>query len=382
MAEMKRQRRDSMVQTQRLDDYMTAKQTTWERRLTFRILRDVNNPKSVHGIYPYRGKISAIDARQIIGQLPRKGKLLDPFCGSGTILYEAREHCIDAIGVDNNPIAVIIANGKLERNELVRLKSHLRELLARARSLQSVPKMPESPSRYFHPETAEQIMRMAQLAMTNEMSDYERACFFGSICLAARGCNHYKWSSTNIGKIFLPHWKIDFYSKFCNKIEKHYTFSTSRAQAQIYQFDSRHLSEIIPAKSVDYVFTSPPYFNALDYTSYYTRIVYEIMGYDRAEIRRTLIQSVDKYEEDMKQVFEELEKVTKDDAMIIFVVGDKKVKDQIISGGEFFLKLSKYEPTYVIEREYTGTASKIWDSINKTRRKEHVVVWDKARQLV
>lgn len=369
-----------MVRTQSLDDYITARPASWERRITFRTLRNVNNPRSVHGIYPYRGKISAIDARQIISQLPKKGTLLDPFCGSGTIVYEAREHGINAIGVDNNPIAIAIAKGKLERNELVNLKSHLKELLLKARTLQSVPEMPRSPARYFHPETANQIMRMAQLAMSGEMSDYERACFFGSICLAARGCNHYKWSSTNTGKISLPYWKIDFYNKFSNKIEKHHTISTSRAQAKIHQFDSRNLSEIIPAKSVDYVFTSPPYFDALDYTSYYTRIVYEIIGSDRAGIRRTLIQSVDKYEKDMKKVFEEMEKVAKDDALIIFVVGDKKVKDRVISGGEFFLKISKYKPTYVIEREYTGTASKIWDSINKTRRKEHVVVWDKTKQ--
>jgi DNA modification methylase len=212
------------------------------------------------------------------------------------------------------------------------------------------------------------------------MGDYELACFFGSICLAARACNHYMWSSTNIGKIFLPHWKIDFYRKFFNKIQKHYHLSTSRAQAQIYQNDSRHLTEIMPEKSVDYVFTSPPYFNALDYTSYYTRIVYEIMGHNRARIRSGLIQSVDKYEEDMKHVLQELDIVTKEDAIIIFVVGDKRIKGKVINGGEFFLRISKYKPTYMVERDYTGTASKIWDSINKTHRKEQIIVWDKLAE--
>ncbi|GAI00522.1 unnamed protein product, partial [marine sediment metagenome] len=63
----------------------------------------------IHGIFPYRGKISAKDASQIIQQLPRKGKLLDPFCGSGTIVYEAQKWGLESIGVDLNPIAVIIA---------------------------------------------------------------------------------------------------------------------------------------------------------------------------------------------------------------------------------------------------------------------------------
>jgi DNA modification methylase len=350
---------------------------TWNRRLTFRVLKNVNNSKSIHGIYPYRGKISAVDARQVIRQLPQTGTLLDPFCGSGTIVFEAREWSINAIGIDNNPIAIILTKAKLEKNDLNVLKSHATQLISEAKTLQSVPKMPESPQKYFHPETADQIMRMNQLAIADKMNYYELACFYGSICLAARGCNHYMWSSTNIGKIFEPHLRIDFYQKFYNKIVKHYAPLISRAQGQVYHYDSRSLSEIIPENSINYVFSSPPYFDALDYTSYYTRLVYEIIGYNRGEIRSRLIQSIDKYEDDMKQVLDEIDKVTKDDAIIIFVVGDKKVRDRVINGGEFFAKISKYKPTYVVERNYTGTASKIWDSINKTNRKEQIIVWDK-----
>jgi len=354
---------------------MPSSNTEWSRKLVFKKLKSVNNPRSIHGIYPYRGKISAIDARQIIRQLPHRGTLLDPFCGSGTITFEAREWGINAIGIDNNPIAVALAKAKLEKNDLATLKSHAMELIQKAKALQSAPKMPHAPARYFHPETSDQIMRLAQF--TNEMCYYELGCFYGAICLAARGCNHYIWSSTNIGKIFNPHLKIDFYIKFYDKIVKHYTPSSSQAHGQICQHDSRRLSEIIPQNSIDYVFTSPPYFDALDYTSYYTRLVYEIMGQDRSEIRKRLIQRVKSYEEDMKQVLGELDKVTNDSAIIIFVVGDKKIGNKLINGGEFFTKISKYEPTYVAEREYTGTASKIWDSINKTWRKEQIVVWDK-----
>jgi hypothetical protein len=173
-----------MVRTQSLDDYITARPASWERLITFRTLRNVNNPRSVHGIYPYRGKISAIDARQIISQLPKKGTLLDPFCGSGTIVYEARQHGINAIGVDNNPIAIAIAKGKLERNELVSLKSHLKELLLKARSLQSVPEMPRSPARRA---LVLQSYNAIKLSSTNRTVEYskqtypwmsrERACY-------------------------------------------------------------------------------------------------------------------------------------------------------------------------------------------------------------
>ena len=60
-------------------------------RIDFNMLNNVTNPNSIHGIYPYRGKISAKDAENIISKLPNTGNFLDPFCGSGTIVYEAEK---------------------------------------------------------------------------------------------------------------------------------------------------------------------------------------------------------------------------------------------------------------------------------------------------
>ena len=84
------------------------------RRLSLRRFEKVTNPRSIHGIYPYRGKMSPLDASQVIKQLPSDSLILDPFCGTGTILYEAQTHGLNAIGVDNNPLACTIARGKTE----------------------------------------------------------------------------------------------------------------------------------------------------------------------------------------------------------------------------------------------------------------------------
>ena len=40
--------------------------------------------------------------------------LLDPFCGSGTILYEAQKHGLKVIGVDQNPLAYELSKSKIE----------------------------------------------------------------------------------------------------------------------------------------------------------------------------------------------------------------------------------------------------------------------------
>ena len=80
----------------------------------------------------------------------------------------------------------------------------------------------------------------------------------------------------------------------------------------------------------------------------------------------------------MKKVLDELVKVTKKNALIIFVVGDKKIKDKIINGGDFFSNLLHHKPNKVIERSYTSSSSQIFDKLNKTQRKEQIVIWDKS----
>ena len=59
------------------------------RQLSFKQLSTVSNQYSIHGIYPYRGKASPLDVGQLLDQLPTNVAFLDPFCGSGTIIYEA-----------------------------------------------------------------------------------------------------------------------------------------------------------------------------------------------------------------------------------------------------------------------------------------------------
>ena len=344
-------------------------------KLKFKTLKSVNNPYSIHGIYPYRGKISAVDAEQLIIQLPKSGTLLDPFCGSGTILYEARKHGLHVIGVDSNPVAIQISKAKLSGLDITESVSKIKSIISGI-DLKASLRIPEKAKRYFHKDTLNQIMHLKQ--NYEKFNDYEKATFLGTICLVARGCNNYKWSSTQIGSTKYEKQYIDFFSKFVMKLKKH-AHPIDANNSHIFLNDTRKMSEFIKKDSVDFVYTSPPYFDALDYTSNYTRIVHHVFENDVTELKKSLIQSYESYADDMKKCFEEIKKVTSDNAVIIFVVGDKKRGNKIINGGEFFKEIISEKPAYIIEREYTGTASKIWDKINKTQRKEQIIVWDKSK---
>lgn len=347
-------------------------------QILFQKIDSVNNPNSIHGIYPYRGKISAIDASNIIKQLPHNGTILDPFCGSGTIIYEGQRHGLTAYGVDNNPLAVQLAKAKVykEVTNSVTECQHYIELAKRDLKNGNFDAMPKEPVKSFHEQSAHEIMCMKNYF--EEMNDFLKGVFYGTIALTARGCNNYMWTSSTVGKNIEPKRYIDFFKKMESKTKKHskYFNDINCPDAAIIYGDSRLLSKYMKPHSIDYVFTSPPYFDGLDYTAYYGKLIYDIFETNRIEIKKQLIQYANTYENDMKMVLEQLDIVTTENALMIFVVGDKKVKEGIINGGDFFNKLK--ETSYIEERSYSGSSSQVFDVLNKTDRKEQIVVWDKC----
>lgn len=337
-------------------------------------LKSVNNPRSIHGIYPYRGKIAALDAEQILSQMPKGSVVLDPFCGSGTIVYEGLKFGLRTIGIDANPIAVTLSNGKIHIPQNYNdVEQELIGLVCKAQALKEFPNAPEYPRSLFHETSLEEIMRMS--VFYENMSDYVKACFLGTIALTARGCNDYKWTSSTVGKNIEPKRYIDFFDKLKAKIKKHH-FPIEN-DSKIYFADTRTSAQFIPENSIDFVFTSPPYFDCLDYTAYYAKIIYDILGQDRIAIRNGLIQNFDTYADNMKMVLENLYTVVKPGGQVIFVVGDKKIHGKVINGAEFFQAISPFKKYEVVERSYTGTSSQVFDKLNKTKRKEQVIIWQK-----
>jgi hypothetical protein len=67
----------------------------------------------VHGFHSYPARLHPETARRLVeGFSPPGGRVLDPFCGSGTVLVEARQVGRHAFGIDANPLAVELATLK------------------------------------------------------------------------------------------------------------------------------------------------------------------------------------------------------------------------------------------------------------------------------
>jgi DNA modification methylase len=74
---------------------------------------DAPDRAHVHGFHAYPARAHPVTARRLVDAFaPARGLVLDPFCGSGTILIEAMLAGRDALGTDLNPLAVMLARAK------------------------------------------------------------------------------------------------------------------------------------------------------------------------------------------------------------------------------------------------------------------------------
>ncbi|MFN7978372.1 MAG: hypothetical protein U0P30_09560 [Vicinamibacterales bacterium] len=83
------------------------------------VLRRQSTRYSAHGLHEYKGKFNPQIVRSVVNVLGvglqgQKPRVLDPFCGSGTSLVESAHMGWDALGVDANPLAVLISTAKLD----------------------------------------------------------------------------------------------------------------------------------------------------------------------------------------------------------------------------------------------------------------------------
>jgi DNA methylase len=67
----------------------------------------------VHGFHTYPARMHPDTAAGLVKSFaPARGRVLDPFCGSGTVLVEAMILGRDVVGTDLNPLAILLARWK------------------------------------------------------------------------------------------------------------------------------------------------------------------------------------------------------------------------------------------------------------------------------
>jgi SAM-dependent methyltransferase len=202
--------------------------------------------------------------------------VLDPMCGSGTVVRLAAQHQRIGIGVDIDPLAVRITRTACHPAWAENLEARAEAVLARAGRLSgklpdwiaSDPETREFVEYWFASEQAEDLSRLAR-ALTNapRRDDPLRVAFSRMIVTKERGASLARDTSHSRPHKVTETNDYDVFTEFVKSARKLATLTDGEAikyRPKIRKDDARTLG-FLSAGSVDLCVTSPPYLNAIDY---------------------------------------------------------------------------------------------------------------------
>lgn len=227
---------------------------------------------------------------------PKDGVVLDPFCGTGTVMLEANVSGRKAMGADANPLAVLIAQVKTTYVPSDRLQRTLTSVMTRARrSKTEVTDNIEPIKRWFSPSTIQQLARLEESIdkiHLKEQRNFFLLCFSNmikkvsfadpSISVPVK-LNPERFSKSperkKAAEFKLQTLQcIDVYEKFedicelnIRRNESLRGISESGVRTEVVSSDARRLTEsyggskLLAEESVDLILTSPPYAGAQKY---------------------------------------------------------------------------------------------------------------------
>ena len=233
----------------------------------------------LHQLAPYIGKLKSSIAGSLVEEYTSPGHtILDPFCGSGTIMLESILRGRNAIAFDINPYAILLTRAKLQPPEsLDEALDSLKVRLEGSRRRSSLPleNVPDWIRRFFHPHTLNRALAFADECI--ERNDaFLLACLLGILHHQRPGFLSYPSSH------LVPYLRE---RKF-PRSEYPELYAERSIEPRLRAKVERALRTPLPLKDlgwgivkrqditsldldqtikVDAIITSPPYMNALDY---------------------------------------------------------------------------------------------------------------------
>jgi hypothetical protein len=261
-----------------------------------RDLPERERTKHVHRLHPYLGKFIPQLVEVLLQRyVPRGGRVLDPFAGSGTTLVQSLESGYDAVGVDVAAFNCLLMRVKTARYNLFALEKDIRDALRRLPSV-TATSQGQSPGhgyipRWYAPQAARELLAFRSLVDDYEHADVLRVVL-ARAARSARLTTHFDLDFPRIPQR-APYW-CHKHRRECRPIDRashfaqRYALDTVRrvrefARARDAQraADAVHgdAREVALAGEFDALITSPPYPGLIDYHEQH-RYAYELLGLD------------------------------------------------------------------------------------------------------
>jgi hypothetical protein len=314
--------------------------------------------KHVHRLHPYLGKYVPQLVEELFRRhVPARGRVLDPFAGSGTTLVQALESNLDCVGVDVAAFNCLLMRVKTGAHNPFVLESDIRDALARyARGEGRAGRAPAYAREWFAPQARADPLRFRSLIGDYEHADVLRVVL-ARASRSARLTTHFDLDFPKAPQNE-PYWcfkhkrecrPVDHADHFVRRYAldtlarlKEFAHVRSRRNVEVLHGDARELEL---GGAFDAVVTSPPYPGLIDYHEQH-RYAYELLGLDDlrareigAAARGTSREAIDAYVDGIAGVFGACAAVLKPRGRVVIVVNDRRgLYPEILERAELVLE--------------------------------------------
>jgi site-specific DNA-methyltransferase (cytosine-N4-specific) len=357
----------------------------------------------IHSLHPYPAKFPPQIPKAILSKYATKGQtVLDPFCGSGTTLVEAKLQGINAIGVDINGLSVLLSKVKstpLTEDQQLQISDFINSISTITCLLRSEDKLPtrikdiEGLNHWFQPNVAKEITLLLEEISNlddEEIKDFLRIVLSSIIVRVSNQESDTRFAAIekNIQDYFTVNLFIARTKEYLKHICKFSNLAIAESKLKVYNADSRNLS-FIDGESIDLIITSPPYANTYDYYLYHKfrkrwlDLDVKFAQYNEIGSRRefsSLKKSPQKWNDDLKKCFLEMSRVLKKGCFAFIVIGDSVIQKELIKIDEIISEFSESAGLTVqdIVSSDLASHSKIFNpTFAQKGKKEHLITLQK-----
>ena len=285
----------------------------------------------MHRLHSYPARFPAHVVHRALNHARERGimvqRVADPFCGSGTVPYEAAARGLDFWGCDINPVATLIAQVKCSAPDPARFLDLAGSVMARSASAPHEPDLPPPAIARLRPwfeasqfETLARLRNAIALEVGEAGEDASSLlCAFSAILKGSS-----LWRARSIkpsrdpSKKFTP--ALATFERQCRLMASAWTADDVRplTSAEIVRGDVAHVAG--PAEPVDLIVTSPPYATSYEYADLH-QLSALWLGYaqDHRELRSGVIGTASR-RADLNRALGELNAVG---AQVVFSLFDK-----------------------------------------------------------
>ncbi|KAA2396108.1 hypothetical protein F2Y18_15805 [Bacillus cereus] len=305
---------------------------------------------ATHSLFRYFGKLPPTLVRKILDEnsIDEKSRVLELMCGSGTTLVECNLRGTNAVGVDVNPLSVLVSKVK---NTYIPIEELLQ---AKLKIEAEINLIGDAQKDYFRPSTRnldywfteriqndlsslKYIIDNTESFINNEFNKDIKDLFLVTFASIIRKMSN---ASPKTGRIFrMAEDNIgDVYENFSKKLQTNIHAIQDlpeRNNIKVLQSDARNTS--LDSETFDFILNHPPYFALYKYSSDVMRFELEWLNFNRRQIAKNEIEDgfkttkeelLDVYIEDMKSVFQEARRLLKEKGKLCVVVSDSTLREK------------------------------------------------------